>query len=92
MRQCVCGVRIRSRDNLCPACLAEYGADSARWPDWVAYLVREEQREANRARRHREYALCDEVAAGAIDDRYPSEMGPAAIAAAWAMIREMRGE
>jgi len=56
----------------------------------VRYLVREERREVDRARLHREYALW--VDTTPVDDRYPSEMGNGAIAAAWAAIREMRGD
>lgn len=90
MRRCVCGAPIRASNSLCPSCLDEYGRDPGQWPEWVRYLVREERREVDRARLHREYALW--VDTTPVDDRYPSEMGNGAIAAAWAAIREMRGE
>ena len=87
-RRCVCGIAIPWHWSLCAACLERHGADRARWPEWVAYLVADIQRELDDDRRHDHLTLYDgEIEA---DDRYPSERGDGAIDAAWREIASWR--
>lgn len=79
-RCCICGASIRWRDSLCHDCLTRYGDDRDRWPEWLVFLVNDTQREINSEKRHREVR---------IDDRYPSEMSDAVIAAWRYIIEEM---
>ena len=52
IRHCACGNNIRLRDSLCKNCRIEFGSDPTGWPDWVAYLVHQEQAEVDQQRRH----------------------------------------
>jgi len=52
IRHCACGNPIRLRDSICKKCRIEYGSDPSGWPEWVTYLVQQEQREVDRKRLH----------------------------------------
>jgi hypothetical protein len=52
VRRCVCGKPIRLRDPLCKSCRELYGSKAREWPDWVKFLVSDEQREIDRMRMH----------------------------------------
>lgn len=91
MRHCGCGATIRDRDSLCQRCLGIYGADATLWPAWLRYLVREEERDLQRAAEQPGEPVPDEPPEPR-DDRYPSERGRGAIEAAWRAIRAMRGD
>lgn len=78
---CCCDSPIGMKGNLCSDCLAEYGKDKAKWPEWLRFLVNDVQREIDDSRRHRELALLD------ADDRYPSERSDP-VSAAWSYIRD----
>ena len=51
-RYCACGSTIRLRDSVCKDCREKYGNKSSEWPDWMLYLVKQEQREIDRQRLH----------------------------------------
>ena len=52
IRHCGCGTNIRLRDSICKKCREKYGNDSTKWPEWLSFLVKQEQSEINRQRRH----------------------------------------
>ena len=52
IRHCACGRKIRLRDSICGDCRVKYGNDPNKWPEWFSFLVKNEQAEANRNRRH----------------------------------------
>lgn len=62
-RECVCGKKINLKQELCPACYAEYGPDRAQWPEWLQETVKSLQDELNQERNHLEYELHDETKA-----------------------------
>ena len=43
---------IRLRDSICKDCRLKHGNDPAKWPEWLSFLVNNEQKEINRQRRH----------------------------------------
>lgn len=51
-RQCPCGNYIRLRDSICKNCREKYGNDSTQWPEWFSFLVKQEQSEIDKQRRH----------------------------------------
>lgn len=51
-RHCVCGCVIVGRKPLCVSCFTKYGGDSEKWPAWVRFIVRDEQKEMDRERNH----------------------------------------
>lgn len=59
-RHCVCGKIITINSSLCNDCLKVHGTDRNQWPEWVRFLVAEEQKELDRERRHRELQLDEE--------------------------------
>ena len=44
-RKCACGHNIIGKADLCNDCLKEYGADRAKWPDWLKFLINDMQKE-----------------------------------------------
>lgn len=52
IRRCACGNVIRLRDSICKECREKYGNISTEWPEWMRYLVSEEQKAINDSRRH----------------------------------------
>jgi len=57
VKHCPCGTQIRRGRSLCAACLGKYGVDSAGWPEWLIWAVKDEQRQWDAYRRH----ICREV-------------------------------
>jgi len=43
---------------ICRKCETIYGSRPSHWPDWLAYLWREEQRERRRNRRINRFEIC----------------------------------
>ena len=81
-RKCLCCGSSRGiKWTLCTECLAEYGKDKAKWPEWLRFLVNDVQREIDDERRHHELALFDS------DERYPSERSDP-VSASWHYIRD----
>lgn len=62
IRRCACGSVIRLRDSICKNCRIKYGNDRSEWPEWMKFLVSQEQSEINK-KRNRSFALF-------IDDEY----------------------
>lgn len=60
-RYCVCGQKIKLKQELCAACYAEYGQDRAQWPEWLQDWIKSAQNELNDERNHLEYELHDET-------------------------------
>jgi len=61
-RHCVCGIVIVSNRPLCGKCFKEYGGDSKKWPEWVSFLVKDEQKEIDRERNHDyDYQIIEEI-------------------------------
>ena len=60
-RLCVCGKLIKNGMRLCPACYKEYGTNSAKWPEWVQFLVGDIKREMRYESKHRDEVICDDV-------------------------------
>lgn len=44
-KRCVCGKVITSQFYLCSKCQDEYGLDRSKWPEWLAFLVSDMERE-----------------------------------------------
>jgi hypothetical protein len=75
---CCCDSPIGTKGHLCTDCLAEYGKDRTKWPEWLRFLVHDVQREAAYESRHRELYLPD-------DELFPSER-PDPVRASWRYI------
>ena len=56
-RKCVCGKSISLRRQLCGECLETYGSDKDKWPEWLKWLVNDNQRRINYERRHDELTI-----------------------------------
>lgn len=78
-RYCVCGQKIKLKQELCAGCYAEYGQDRAQWPEWLQDWISSAQKELNDERNHLEYELHDETKGkgvkGARKTRIESEKG-----------------
>lgn len=60
-RYCVCGEKIKLKQELCAACYATYGKDRVEWPEWLQDWIKSTQNELNDERNHLEYELHDET-------------------------------
>lgn len=60
-KYCVCGCAIQYKRDLCFDCVKLYGTDKSQWPEWVAFLVKDNQDEWNRERYHDELEYYDET-------------------------------
>lgn len=78
---CCCGLARGVKGDLCTDCLAEYGKDRTKWPEWLLFLVHDVRRETAYERRHHELEVFDDV------DRYPSERSDP-VGASWNYIRD----
>lgn len=60
-RYCVCGQKIKLKQELCAECYATYGQDRVEWPEWLQDWIKSAQNELNAERNHLEYELHDET-------------------------------
>lgn len=60
-RYCVCGQKIKLKQELCAECYATYGQDRVQWPKWLQDWIKSAQNELNSERNHLEYELHDET-------------------------------
>lgn len=90
-RLCVCGNEIPWNRSLCPECLARYGGNRAKWPEWLHWLVRDMQREIDANRYHDELVLADGDNVQLPDGKYPSDMDNAAIETSWRWVHAHAG-
>jgi len=44
-KRCICGKVITSQFYLCSKCQEEYGVDRTKWPEWLAFMVSDIERE-----------------------------------------------
>jgi len=60
-KHCVCGKVIKLGGTLCSDCSKQYGSDRDKWPEWLLFLVRSEDREVHRELNHHELEYFDET-------------------------------
>lgn len=54
---CICGKVITNGFDLCESCMNEYGRDKSQYPEWLKFLIADNNRERRQERRINQHEI-----------------------------------